>query len=69
MSAVEVSALNVNRSGSDQPYANDSLKDNLNAVGRVYYSFSTLLCTLCSRSQEVGGCLRAQAGEEALARS
>jgi SAM-dependent methyltransferase len=46
-----------------EPYANDSLKDNLNPVGRVYYSFSTLLCTPCSRSQEVGACLGAQAGE------
>jgi len=46
-----------------EPYANDKLKDNLNPVGRVYYSFSTLLCTPCSRSQEVGLCLGAQAGE------
>ena len=46
-----------------EPYANDQLKDNLNPVGRVYYSFSTLLCTPCSRSQEVGLCLGAQAGE------
>ncbi len=46
-----------------EPFANDTLKDNLNPVGRVYYSFSTLLCTPCSRSQEVGLCLGAQAGE------
>jgi len=46
-----------------EPFANDELKDNLNPVGRVYYSFSTLLCTPCSRSQEVGMCLGAQAGE------
>ena len=46
-----------------EPYANNELKDNLNPVGRVYYSFSTLLCTPCSRSQEVGLCLGAQAGE------
>jgi SAM-dependent methyltransferase len=46
-----------------EPFANDNLKDNLNPVGRVYYSFSTLLCTPCSRSQEVGLCLGAQAGE------
>jgi hypothetical protein len=32
-------------------------------VGRVYYSFSTLLCTPCSRSREVGLCLGARAGE------
>jgi SAM-dependent methyltransferase len=46
-----------------EPFANDALKDNLNPIGRVYYSFSTLLCTPCSRSQEVGLCLGAQAGE------
>ena len=47
-----------------EPYANNHVKDNLNPVGRVYYSFSTLLCTPCSRSQEVALCLGAQAGEE-----
>lgn len=47
-----------------EPFANDQLEDNLNPVGRVYYSFSTLLCTPCSRSQEVGLCLGAQAGEK-----
>ena len=49
-----------------EPFANHDFKDNLNPVGRVYYSFSTLLCTPCSRSQEVGLCLGAQAGEERI---
>ena len=49
-----------------EPYANDQLKDNLNPVGRIYYSFSTLLCTPCSRSQEIGACLGAQAGEKRI---
>jgi len=49
-----------------EPFANDRLQDNLNPVGRVYYSFSTLLCTPCSRSQEVGLCLGAQAGESRI---
>jgi SAM-dependent methyltransferase len=49
-----------------EPFANDDLKDNLNPVGRVYYSFSTLLCTPCSRSQEVALCLGAQAGEKRI---
>jgi len=49
-----------------EPFANDQLKDNLNPVGRVNYSFSTLLCTPCSRSQEVGLCLGAQAGEKRI---
>jgi ubiquinone/menaquinone biosynthesis C-methylase UbiE len=46
-----------------EPYANDEMKDNMNPVGRMFYSFSTLLCTPCSRSQEVGMCVGAQAGE------
>jgi hypothetical protein len=46
-----------------EPFAKDDLNENLNPVGRVYYSFSTLLCTPCSRSQEVALCLGAQAGE------
>ncbi len=49
-----------------EPFANDALKDNLNPVGRMYYSFSTLLCTPCSRSQEVAACLGAQAGEKRI---
>jgi SAM-dependent methyltransferase len=49
-----------------EPSAKDKLEDNLNPVGRVYYGFSTLLCTPCSRSQEVGLCLGAQAGEKRL---
>ncbi|HSB94994.1 MAG TPA: class I SAM-dependent methyltransferase [Spongiibacteraceae bacterium] len=46
-----------------EPFANDALKDNLNPVGRIFYSASTLICTPASRSQEVGLCLGAQAGE------
>ncbi|HEY8716243.1 MAG TPA: class I SAM-dependent methyltransferase [Candidatus Acidoferrum sp.] len=49
-----------------EPFAHDDLKDNLNPVGRVYYSFSTLLCTPCSRSQEVALCLGAQSGEKRI---
>jgi hypothetical protein len=46
-----------------EPAANDRVEENLNPVGRAYYSFSTLLCTPCSLSQEVGLALGAQAGE------
>jgi 2-polyprenyl-3-methyl-5-hydroxy-6-metoxy-1,4-benzoquinol methylase len=46
-----------------EPYAGDSVEDNLNPVGRAYYGFSTLLCTPASLSQEVGLALGAQAGE------
>jgi ubiquinone/menaquinone biosynthesis C-methylase UbiE len=47
-----------------EPFAHDEMHHNFNPIGRVYYSFSTLLCTPCSRSQEVGACLGAQAGEK-----
>ncbi len=46
-----------------EPFANDNVEDNLNPVGRVFYSASTLVCTPASRSQEVGLALGAQAGE------
>ena len=46
-----------------EPFANDRLEDNLNPVGRIFYSASTFICTPASRSQEVGLCLGAQAGE------
>jgi ubiquinone/menaquinone biosynthesis C-methylase UbiE len=46
-----------------EPAAGDNVEDNLNPVGRAYYNFSTLLCTPCSLSQEVGLALGAQAGE------
>ena len=46
-----------------EPYANDRVEENLNPVGRLYYSASTLICTPASLSQEVGLALGAQAGE------
>ena len=46
-----------------EPFANDRLEDNINPVGRVFYSASTFICTPASRAQEVGLCLGAQAGE------
>ncbi len=46
-----------------EPAAGDRVEDNLNPVGRAYYAFSTLLCTPCSLSQDVGLALGAQAGE------
>ena len=46
-----------------EPFANDKLEDNLNPVGRVFFSASTFICTPASRAQEVGLCLGAQAGE------
>jgi hypothetical protein len=49
-----------------EPFAHDTLKDNLNPVGRVFYGASTMICTPASRSQEVGLGLGAQAGEGRL---
>ena len=46
-----------------EPRAGDRTEENFNPVGRVYYGFSTLLCTPASLSQEVGLALGAQAGE------
>ena len=49
-----------------EPFAHDNLKDNLNPVGRVYYTASTFICTPASMSQEVALALGAQAGERRL---
>lgn len=49
-----------------EPMAGDTLAENLNPLGRLYYSFSTMVCTPGSRSQEVGLALGAQAGEKRL---
>ena len=49
-----------------EPFAGDSVTDNLNPVGRVYYAASTLICTPSSLDQEVGLGLGAQAGEQRL---
>ena len=46
-----------------EPFAHDQLEKNLNPVGRVFYTASTMICTPASRAQEVGLCLGAQAGE------
>ncbi len=49
-----------------EPMAGDSLAENLNPVGRVYYAFSTNICVPASLNQEVGLALGAQAGEARL---
>ena len=49
-----------------EPFAHDRLEDNLNPVGRIFYSASTFICTPASRSQDVGMCLGAQAGESRM---
>ena len=50
-----------------EPFAGDSVQENLNPVGRVFYGASTVICTPASLAQEVGLALGAQAGEARLA--
>jgi SAM-dependent methyltransferase len=45
-----------------EPFANDKVEDNLNPVGRVFYSASTMICVPASLNENGPG-LGAQAGE------
>jgi hypothetical protein len=49
-----------------EPNAGDRLEDNLNPVGRIFYSASTAICTPNAKSQPGGMALGAQAGEKRL---
>jgi SAM-dependent methyltransferase len=49
-----------------EPFAGDRTADNLNPIGRVFYSASTMICVPASLSQEVGLALGTQAGEKRL---
>jgi ubiquinone/menaquinone biosynthesis C-methylase UbiE len=49
-----------------EPFAGESLEDNLNPVGRLYYAGSMFLCLPNAMSQEGGYALGAQAGESAI---
>jgi SAM-dependent methyltransferase len=51
-----------------EPFAGATVADNLNPVGRAFYSFSTFLCVPNALSQEGGYSLGAQAGEEPIRR-
>ena len=48
-----------------EPFAGDSVADNLNPVGRLYYGASSLICVPVSLAQQ-GPALGAQAGESRL---
>jgi len=48
-----------------EPFAGDRIEDNLNAVGRVYYGASSLICVPVSLAKQ-GPALGAQAGEQRL---
>lgn len=49
-----------------EPAAADSVEENLNPVGRVFYGFSTFLCVPNAVSQGGSRTLGAQAGEKAI---
>ncbi len=49
-----------------EPYAGDSVNDNIGIVGRLYYGGSATLCLTHSRSEDVGLALGAQAGPARL---
>ena len=49
-----------------EPYAGDTITDNLNPIGRMYYNGSTLLCVPNAMAQAGGYTLGAQAGEAAI---
>ncbi len=49
-----------------EPYAGDRVEDNLNPIGRLYYGFSTLVCTPGSLSQPGRAAIGTQAGEARL---
>ncbi len=49
-----------------EPNAGDRPEQNHNPIGRAFYGFSTVICTMASKAQEVGLALGAQAGEGRL---
>ena len=49
-----------------EPMAGDCVAANLNPIGRLFYSASTLVCTPSARSQPGGWALGAQATDEQL---
>ena len=48
-----------------EPFANDKVEDNLNPIGRTFYSGSTMICVPASLNEN-GPALGAQAGEERI---
>jgi len=49
-----------------EPFAEDSLEENLHPLGQIYYAFSTIICVPASKAQDVGLALGAQAGQKRL---
>jgi 2-polyprenyl-3-methyl-5-hydroxy-6-metoxy-1,4-benzoquinol methylase len=50
-----------------EPMAGETVAENLNPVGKVFYAASTMICTPASRAQDVGLALGAQTPERRLA--
>ena len=50
-----------------EPFAGDTVQENLNPIGRMYYGFSTMCCTPGSLSQPGRAGLGTQAGQAAIA--
>lgn len=48
-----------------EPFANDKVEDNLNPLGRLFYSISSVVCVPASLNED-GPALGAQAGEEKI---
>ena len=49
-----------------EPFANDTLEENLNVIGQMFYCASTMGCVPASLAQDVGLALGAQAGPTRL---
>ena len=49
-----------------EPRAGDSLADNLNPVGRIFYAFSASVCVPSGLGQDVGEVLGGQAGDKRI---
>lgn len=49
-----------------EPMAGDSMGQNMNVMGQIFYGFSCMVCTPASLAQEVGLGLGAQAGQARL---
>jgi SAM-dependent methyltransferase len=49
-----------------EPYAGDTVEENFNPIGRLYYCASVMLCVPCALAQDVALALGSQAGETRL---
>jgi 2-polyprenyl-3-methyl-5-hydroxy-6-metoxy-1,4-benzoquinol methylase len=49
-----------------EPMAGDTMAENMNPLGQIFYAASTVVCTPASLAQEVGLGLGAQAGQKRL---